>query len=161
MELIRLDGALLDSLADDPRAAFAGPWSNPDVAAEYLPGVAVATRALYEKRGSRFPWIGYLARREDDTMLVGTCAFATPPDDEGEAEIAYYTFPPYEGAGNGTAMAASLVEIAREGDLNTLTAKTLPQENASTRILRRLGFYLEGPVIDEEDGDVWLWRLTL
>jgi hypothetical protein len=58
-------------------------------------------------------------------------------------------------------MAAALIDIAREGDLDSLTAKTLPQENVSTRILRRLGFDLEGPIVDEEDGDVWLWRLTL
>jgi len=160
LELIRLDGALLDALADDPRAIYRGPWSNAPVAAEYLGPVAKATRALYRKNHPEFPWIGYLARREADAALVGTCAFATPPAD-GEAEIAYYTFPPYEGAGVSTAMAAALIDIAREGDLDAVTAKTLPQENASTRILRRLGFDLEGSFMDEEDGEVWRWRLTL
>jgi [ribosomal protein S5]-alanine N-acetyltransferase len=160
LELIRLDGALLDALADDLRAAFRGPWSNPAVAAEYLQPVAKATRALYRKHKPEFPWIGYLARREADAALVGTCAFATPPE-EGEAEIAYYTFPPYEGSGLGTAMAAALIEIARQGDLDAVSAKTLPQENVSTHILRRLGFDLEGPIMDEEDGEVWRWRLTL
>ena len=58
-------------------------------------------------------------------------------------------------------MATALIAIAREGDLDAVTAKTLPQENPSTRILRRLGFDLEGPVMDEEDGEVWRWRLTL
>jgi len=95
-----------------------------------------------------------------DAALVGTCAFATSPE-EGEAEIAYYTFPPYEGSGLGTAMAAALIEIARQGDLNAVSAKTLPQESVSTHILRRLGFDLEGPVMDEEDGEVWRWRLAL
>jgi [ribosomal protein S5]-alanine N-acetyltransferase len=161
VELIRLDGDLLEALTDDPKSALRGPWSNPEVAAQYLPQIADATRALYEKRGNEFPWIGYLARREDNQALVGTCAFATPPNDENEAEIAYYTFPPYEGAGHGMAMAAALIDIAREGDLDSLTAKTLPQENVSTRILRKLSFDLEGPIVDEEDGDVWLWRLTL
>ena len=160
LELIRLDGALLDALAEDPRAALRGPWSNGPIAAEYLPSVARATRTLYEKTGAEAPWIGYLARREEDQALVGTCAFAAPPE-EGEAEIAYYTFPPYEGLGVGTAMVAALIDIARAGDLDALTAKTLPQENASTKILRRSGFDLEGPDDDEEDGEVWRWRLTL
>jgi ribosomal-protein-alanine N-acetyltransferase len=160
LELIRLDGALLDALADNPRAAFRGPWSNAPVVAEYLGPVAKATRTLYKKRAAEFPWIGYLARREADAALVGTCAFATPPENS-EAEIAYYTFPPYEGAGVGGAMARALIEIAREGDLDAVTAKTLPQKNASNRILRRLGFDLEGPVMDEEDGEVWRWRLPL
>jgi ribosomal-protein-alanine N-acetyltransferase len=160
LELIRFDGALLDALAGDPSAAFRGPWSNAEIVAEYLRPVAKATRALYERHRFVFPLIGYLARREEDAALVGTCAFATPAE-EGEAEIAYFTFPPYEGAGVGTAMARALIEIAREADLDTLTAKTLPLENASTHILRRLGFDLEGPEMDEEDGEIWRWRLTL
>jgi RimJ/RimL family protein N-acetyltransferase len=161
LELIRLDGDLLEALSDNPRSALKGPWSNPEIAAQYLPQIADATRAIYQRRGHEVPWIGYLARREDDQALVGTCAFAVPPNEQGEAEIAYYTFPPYEGAGNGTAMAAALIDIAREGGLDSLVAKTLPQENVSTHILRRLGFDLEGPGVDEEDGDIWLWRLTL
>ena len=160
LELIRLDGPLLDALADDPRAPFRGPWSNADVAAPYLPAIAAQTRALYERTEPDFPWIGYLARRSEDQALVGTCAFATQPE-EGEAEIAYYTFPQYEGVGVGTAMAAALIDIARENDLDAVTAKTLPQEGPSTRILRRLGFDLEGPEYDEADGDIWRWRLTL
>lgn len=160
LELIRLDGPLLDALTGDPRSAFRGPWSNADIAAPYLPAIAAQTLALYERTDPEFPWIGYLARRGEDHAVVGTCAFATPPD-EGEAEIAYYTFPEYEGLGMGTAMAAALIEIAREGDLDAVTAKTLPLENASTRILRRLGFDFEGPDEDEEDGEIWRWRLTL
>src|SRR6202008_2791661 len=46
LELIRLDGALLDALADDPRAIYRGPWSNAPVAAEYLGLIASRTRAL-------------------------------------------------------------------------------------------------------------------
>lgn len=160
LELIRLDGALLDALVDDPRAAFRGPWSNAPIVAEYLPALARQTRVLYERTAAEFPWTAYLARRAEDQALVGTCAFATQPE-EGEAEIAYYTFPQYEGVGIGSAMAAALIGIAREAGLDTVTAKTLPLENASTRILRRLGFDLEGPEMDETDGEIWRWRLTL
>jgi len=35
----------------------------------------------------------------------------------------------------------------------------VPEENASTRILRRLGLQLLGPVEDPEDGTVWRWVL--
>ena len=160
IELIRLDGDFLDALADDPRAPLRGPWSNGPIAGEYLPSVARATRELYERTQPERPWIGYLARRTEDQALVGTCAFATPPE-EGEAEIAYYTFPPYEGLGMATAMARALIDIARDGGLDAVTAKTLPQENASTKVLRHAGFDLEGPDVDEVDGEVWRWRLTL
>jgi RimJ/RimL family protein N-acetyltransferase len=38
-----------------------------------------------------------------------------------------------------------------------VTAQTLPEENASMRVLRKLGFVLKGSVIDREDGTVWKW----
>jgi RimJ/RimL family protein N-acetyltransferase len=38
-----------------------------------------------------------------------------------------------------------------------VTAQTLPEANASTRVLRKLGFVLKGSVIDPEEGPVWEW----
>lgn len=40
-----------------------------------------------------------------------------------------------------------------------IAAQTLPQESASTTILRRLGFALVGTVDHPEDGPVWEWQL--
>jgi [ribosomal protein S5]-alanine N-acetyltransferase len=37
----------------------------------------------------------------------------------------------------------------------SVTAQTLPEDNASTRVLRKLGFVLKGSVIDPEEGTVW------
>jgi hypothetical protein len=39
-----------------------------------------------------------------------------------------------------------------------VTAHTLPEENASTRILRKTGFLFAGPRIHEEDGKIWVWH---
>ena len=39
----------------------------------------------------------------------------------------------------------------------SITAQTFPEDNASTRILRKLGFVLKGSVIDPEEGTVWEW----
>ena len=56
-------------------------------------------------------------------------------------------------------MAAGLVGIASaETDVERIVAHTLPRENASCRILKRLGFVLLGPVEDLEDGTVWRWQ---
>ena len=53
-----------------------------------------------------------------------------------------------------------MVRLARAVDRSlTLTAKTEPQENASTRILRKHGFEQAGMVQDHEIGDAWLWEL--
>jgi RimJ/RimL family protein N-acetyltransferase len=102
------------------------------------------------------PWIGYLAFEEG--ACVGTCAFTHAPRD-GVVEIAYYTFPGNEGRGVATRMAGRLVAVARASDPAVLvTAHTLPEENASTRVLRRVGFVLVGTAIHEEDGQIWIWR---
>ena len=54
-------------------------------------------------------------------------------------------------------MAAALAGIAIAAGVVPI-AHTLPEENASTRALRRNGFTLAGAVDDPEDGLVWRWE---
>lgn len=124
-----------------------------------VPGVLEQTVSLYGRRGFVLPWICYLA--EEQGTWVGTCGFAGPPS-HGEIEIAYFTFPGHEGHGVATRMATALLALsgpaAALGRLR-FVAHTLPQEGASTSILRRLGFSLLGPIAHPEDGTVWKWRV--
>lgn len=56
-------------------------------------------------------------------------------------------------------MARELVCMARQADPDlTVFAQTLPEEDASTAILRKLGFTLVGLVNQPEDGPVWEWE---
>ncbi|TGM53277.1 GNAT family N-acetyltransferase [Leptospira adleri] len=101
------------------------------------------------------PWIGYLYVRGNEAL--GTCAFKSPPQN-GQVEIAYFVFPEYEGKGLGTFFAAFLVAQARLTSPRVIvTAQTLPENNASTRILERLNFERTGELIHPEDGKVWQW----
>jgi RimJ/RimL family protein N-acetyltransferase len=43
-------------------------------------------------------------------------------------------------------------------DVRTVIAHTLPEENASARVLRKSGFEWVGDVVDPEDGPVWRWE---
>ena len=116
-----------------------------------------STAELYQRVGFRPPWIGYLAIYKES--VVGTCAFAAPPAD-GTVEIAYFTFPQFEGQGIATAMAGRLIAIANETNARIqVTAHTLPEENASTAVLRKLAFNLDGPTEHPVDGRIWRWRL--
>lgn len=129
---------------------------------EPLPQVALevlrATSKLYESVGYEEPWVGYLALA--DSTTVGTCAFKSPPRD-GRVEIAYCTFPGHEGRGFATAMAAELVVMARQNRPSVLVAaQTLPERNASHRILEKLGFRHVTTLDHPEDGTVWEWRLA-
>ena len=111
----------------------------------------------FQKTGYCPPWVGYLAF--DRETCVGTCAFKTPPID-GSVEIAYATFDQYRDQGYATAMVQSLIEIAHTADPNiAITAQTLAENNASTRVLLKTGFIRIGDIIHPEDGRVWEWRL--
>src|SRR5688572_25247250 len=117
-------------------------------------GVLAGTAQMYRATGFIAPWIAYLAF--EDGVCVGTCAFKTPPRD-GCVEIAYYSFS--EGRGVATRMASALIDIAsKSAPRLTVKAQTLPRENASTALLRKLGFELLGPLEHAEDGTVWEWQ---
>ncbi|MCU0650286.1 MAG: GNAT family N-acetyltransferase [Gemmatimonadaceae bacterium] len=119
--------------------------------------VVRGTTALYDAVGFQEPWIGYIAMR--DGIAIGTCAFKSPPLD-GRVEIAYFTFPEFEGRGVASAMAAELVAMAQRGDPSvTVAAQTLPARNASHRILEKLGFEHVDTLEHPEDGTVWEWQL--
>jgi ribosomal-protein-alanine N-acetyltransferase len=115
-----------------------------------------STVQLYTRVGWALPWIGYLAIEQD--ACVGTCAFTSAPKG-GVVEIAYFTFPGYERKGVATRMAAFLVSLAKERAPEiVVTAHTLPEENVSTLVLRKLGFVFSGPKFHEQDGHIWVWR---
>ena len=111
--------------------------------------------SFYARVGFNPPWIGYFASL--DHKLVGGGGFKGAPEND-LVEIAYVTFTDYRGQGIGTQICRHLVMIALETDSNILiTARTLPEDNASTRILKRNGFEFNRKVWDDEDGDVWEW----
>jgi ribosomal-protein-alanine N-acetyltransferase len=120
--------------------------------------VVGATTQLYSSVGYVPPWIGYMAF-EGDTC-VGACGFKSPPQNN-RVEIAYFTFPEHESRGVATRMASQLIRLAREKlPAVTVAAQTLPEENASTSVLKNLRFRLAGTLEHPEDGQVWEWQLS-
>jgi RimJ/RimL family protein N-acetyltransferase len=101
-------------------------------------------------------WFGYLVVEGETRLLVGVCSLKGPPV-EGAVEIAYFTFPGFEGRGIGTEMARFLVERAVGlQDVTAVIAHTAAERNASTRILEKIGMQRAGET--EEDGlPVWRW----
>lgn len=115
-----------------------------------------ATAELYRRVGYLEPWVGYVAVGAGSA--VGGGAFVGPPR-ENRVEIAYYTLKEFEGRGFATQTAAGLVGIARRSLPGiVIAAFTLPEQNASTRILQHLGFEHIGHARDPDAGDVWEWR---
>lgn len=118
---------------------------------------SAGTASLYRRIGFAPPWIGYASVY--DGRIVGGGAFVGAPK-EGAVEIAYFTLDGFERRGFAGLTARRLVALARDAAPGvTVTAKTLPQENASTRILLRLGFVHCGVTEDDDVGEAWSWRL--
>ena len=107
------------------------------------------------------PWqFGFAIIHNSDNILIGTCGFPGPPNCDGVAEIAYGISPSYQGRGYATEAAKALVRFAMSDPrVKTIRAHTLPEENASTRVLQKCGFKKVRDAIDPEHGfQVWRWE---
>jgi [ribosomal protein S5]-alanine N-acetyltransferase len=112
----------------------------------------------YPLIGFHLPWVGYVVVKQN--TIVGSCGFTGQPKD-GKVEIAYWTLKEFEGQGIASFSCKELVSISRKTDATvTITAKTEPGENASTKILQKNGFQFTEVVQDHEIGDAWLWTLA-
>ena len=160
VELLGLDRTDWEQVADDPVSFAADRRLVLGVDGDLLQNVAEQTLALFKRTGvTTHPWSGFLAVNRASDTIVGTCGFKSPPDADGIVEIAYFTFPNFEGRGIASAMAMGLVERAGGSiGVRLLLAHTLPETSASTRVLEKAGFRRVGEVIDPEDGRVWRWE---
>jgi RimJ/RimL family protein N-acetyltransferase len=122
--------------------------------------VSTAWLALLDGSSSSDPWIhGFLLVLRATDGVIGRCGFKGPPGADGAVEIAYGVDPEHQGKGYATEAAGALVSYAfTNGQVRVVRAHTLPQPNASTRVLTKCGFQRVGEVIDPEDGLVWRWE---
>jgi len=109
---------------------------------------------------SNDPWTyGFSLIQRGIKTIVGRSGFKGPPTPEGVVEIAYGVFPEHQGKGYATEAAQALVSFAfNSGRVRIVRAHTLPESNASMRVLTKCGFRKIGEVIDPEDGLVWRWE---
>lgn len=103
------------------------------------------------------PWCSYLGEVDGRPVAMG--GFKGVPDDAGAVEIGYLTFVPERARGYATQFAGKLVEIALREGARAVTANTMPEENASTAVLRANGFVRDGEGEDDDIGRTWCWRL--
>lgn len=106
------------------------------------------------------PWrLGFGVIDKESRTVIGAASFKGPPDTNGMVEIAYGIVPSFEGRGYATEAARALIEYAQADDrVRQIIAHTMPEPNASTRVLKKCGFTFAGEVMDPEDGRVWRWE---
>jgi RimJ/RimL family protein N-acetyltransferase len=121
---------------------------------EALPTLLEAART-----GLVSPWGTHLFF-DDDGALVGIGGWKGSPE-EGVAELGYAVAPSRQRRGIATAVVRELVGRGRRAELRTVLAHTLPEENASTTVLKRCGFTRTAELIDPDEGQVWRWELQI
>ena len=135
------------------------PWPNglvvdDDIAGEFAPAI----NSLNDSEQVP-PWCSYVLMADEVPVAMG--GFESAPTDEGSVELGYLTFAPFRGLGHATQLAQGLIDIAHDQGIRSVTAQTLPQANASTRILEKCGFVRDGEAVDDDIGTAWAWRLEL
>jgi ribosomal-protein-alanine N-acetyltransferase len=106
-------------------------------------------------------WSPFLVVYPESPAVIGLCGFKGPAAADGMIELGYGIAPAFRGRGLATEAAAALVNEARRCvRLARVIAHTLPETNASARVLLKLGFFRAANVNDPEDGVIWRWERT-
>lgn len=105
-------------------------------------------------------WFSHLILDRETLTVVGFGGYKGPPVD-GEVEIGYSVAPDFRRRGHASAAVDQLVARARARGIQVVSANTLAEANASTRLLERAGFARTEVLHDEELGGVWRWELRL
>jgi ribosomal-protein-alanine N-acetyltransferase len=158
LRLIAIEDELAQSLlAGDFEAKYSATLGENR---QLISDVIEQTINLMREKPRAMPWVGYLAVEAATGEVRGSCAFVDGPNSSGAIEIAYYTFPQFEGQGNAVAMASNLLRIALASpEVTRIIAYTLPERNAATRVLEKSGFAFVGDIHDAEHDHVWLWHI--
>lgn len=105
-------------------------------------------------------WWTYLFIHQADRTLIGLGGFKGEPNEEGMVEIGYEVAPAYRRRGLAMEAAQGMINYAfARPEIKRVDAHTLPERNASTRVLEKVGMKHVGTVQDPQDGEIWRWSL--
>jgi [ribosomal protein S5]-alanine N-acetyltransferase len=105
-------------------------------------------------------WGMHLFLKKDENKIIGNGGFKGVADAQGMVEIGYAISPLYENQGLATEAARGMIEYAFSwSNIKMVDAHTLAEENASVKVLQKCGMTKIAEKHDEEDGDIWQWRI--
>ena len=160
IDLVKLDPAIEKSLMENPAYLEAMMEDNWGEVANLVHQLVGRTLNDTPVRVNTLEWDGYFVIDPDTREVVGSCAYKGEPTTEGTVEIAYFTYPDFEGKGYATSMACKLIELAKSRPaISKVIAHTLPEKSASTRVLEKATMTFLGEVTDPDDGRVWRWQM--
>ena len=105
-------------------------------------------------------WPGYLFVDRSIGALIGNGGYSGEPNRAGEVEVGYEVAPGYRNLGYASEAVRALVDNAlKVPEVTAVIAHTLAEENASVRVLRKVGFQWDGEIVAEDAGAIWGWRM--
>jgi [ribosomal protein S5]-alanine N-acetyltransferase len=106
-------------------------------------------------------WGTHLFVLNEQRILIGIGGYKGNRDRDGMVEIGYSIAPSYQNKGLATQAASILINRAfASQEVKLVRAHTLPFENPSTSVLKKVGMVLIGEHEDKEDGKVWRWEVS-
>lgn len=147
----------LQTLADTQLPTAWAARTEPDA----LPPAFVAARSLQQiAQGKPAQWChGFLVLRAADQHIVGACGFKHTPQD-GRVEIGYGIAPGCRGQGAASAAVRQLLGLAFAGGASgarEVLAEVRPDNEASARVVQRLGFVALDTRVNEDGETVRQW----
>lgn len=115
-------------------------------------------RDALDTKPADFAWGPRFFVTAEPVELIGWGGFKGAPRD-GIVELGYEIAASHWGRGYATAVTRVMVAEAFDAaDVTSVIAHTLPEKNASNRVLEKVGFVFDRSV---QDDDETVWRFTL
>jgi RimJ/RimL family protein N-acetyltransferase len=114
-------------------------------------------RRTLPRLGGRGGWL-----MAGDGEIVGLCGYKDAPNAKGDVEIGYAVAPSRRRLGFATRAVALAVEAARLDErVRAIVAETALANLPSQRVLAANGFADVGRSMDDDEGEMIVWRLEL
>ena len=98
----------------------------------------------------------------ENDEIVGLCSIVAVPTQAAVIDIGYGVADSRKGQGAATRAVGEVLAWARENPgLRTVTAETSVTNPASQKVLERNGFARIGSRVDDEDGDLICWSVSV
>lgn len=108
----------------------------------------------------KYNWGTILFILEKESCLIGSGGFKGQPDSLGVVEFGYEIAPEYWNLGYTTEACKAMRDFAFEQEtVHQLIAHTLSEENASNRVLKKIGMHFDSELPDKKLGKIWRWKL--
>jgi RimJ/RimL family protein N-acetyltransferase len=161
LRLIPCDESLLRAIVAGPRETQAHLGVVVPAGWPEFPDAYPHALERVQADGDLRPWWTYVFIDDRRGALVGSGGFAGRPTEHGVVELGYETAPPFRGHGYAREAASGLLAFAfGQAAIAAVDAHTLPERNASARVLEWNRFRHIGIVEHPDDGMIWHWRVT-